>query len=303
MRASLSRATRVGALPPVLGPRPTSRARPSASRSATSSPTLVRVRPVRRAMSARRDRAEVVERAQDQAGVVRPGLRVGRLEGVLDACHAPVLASSDDGPAGLSCHVRGAITPLCPESWQSLSGRMLATRPHFVNTPYKVRLSRRSVAFRRSPGPRPGTTFTSRTQGPVDGPSGIAPGRSRSQSCSIRAQLANGDRRNASMTDGYRPLRSDHERCARSAGRQARPTPSAQRAASNRVSAPTRARTGTVSSRICDVPAPHVHEAASNTRAMVGTRRTAWRCSAWSIPFSNGPCDLPSLFGKCWRST
>ena len=88
-----------------------------------------------------RDRPEVVERPQDQAGVVRPGLRVGRLEGVLDACHAPVPASSDVGPPVWS----GAVTALCPESWQSLSGRMLATRRHFVNTPYKVRSGGGSV--------------------------------------------------------------------------------------------------------------------------------------------------------------
>ena len=52
-RASSTSETRVGALPPLDGPRPTSSARPSAVSSATRSPTEVRVRPVRRAISAR----------------------------------------------------------------------------------------------------------------------------------------------------------------------------------------------------------------------------------------------------------
>ena len=35
----------------------------------------------------------------------------------------------------------------------------------------------------------------------------------------------------------------------------------------------------------------------------VGYRHTAWRCSAWSTPFSNGPCVFSPWFGKCWRSS
>jgi CspA family cold shock protein len=31
---------------------------------------------------------------------------------------------------------------------------------------------------------------------------------------------------------------------------------------------------------------------------MVAPRHLSWRCVAWSIPFSNGPCVPPSLFGK-----
>ncbi len=61
-------------------------ARPSRSRSATSSPTLVLVRPVRRAMSARLT-AQVVERAEHEGRVVGAGLGMGRLGREFGACH------------------------------------------------------------------------------------------------------------------------------------------------------------------------------------------------------------------------
>ena len=52
-RASPTMLRRIGLLPPVDGPRPTSSTMPSSSSSPTTSPTVVRVRPVLRATSAR----------------------------------------------------------------------------------------------------------------------------------------------------------------------------------------------------------------------------------------------------------
>ena len=71
--------TRIGALPPEEGPRPISSTRPSLMASPTSSPTLVRVSSVTRAMSARLIGPQVVDRAQHEALVDRAGLLVGRL--------------------------------------------------------------------------------------------------------------------------------------------------------------------------------------------------------------------------------
>ena len=75
----VSRATRVGCLPPVLGPRPTSLGQALALEVRDQLADAGAGQAGEAGDVGARDRAEVVERAQDQAGVVGPGLRVGRL--------------------------------------------------------------------------------------------------------------------------------------------------------------------------------------------------------------------------------
>ena len=86
-RASSTSETRVGSLPPVLGPRPTSSARPSLLEVADQLPDRGPGQAGEAGDLRAADRAEVVDGAQDEAGVVGARLRMGRLGRELGACH------------------------------------------------------------------------------------------------------------------------------------------------------------------------------------------------------------------------
>ena len=129
-RAPSMSSRRIGALPPVDGPRPTSRAMPSRHQLAhRPSPTVVRVSPLMSRHLGAADRAEVVQRAQDEGGVVRAGLLVGCLGRERQRWvrrSSPVAAPAVPQPAG-SCP-----TGSCPRSVPPSSGRQRRPRPNFA---------------------------------------------------------------------------------------------------------------------------------------------------------------------------
>ena len=134
---------RMGDLPPLDWPRPTSSIRPSSMSVPTRSPTEVRVRPVSRARSAREQRTVIVERAQHQLLVERSHLLVRRLFGQHRRAGVhPDGHSSNRNPRSLPneifgkrldkvgwCERQGALSSSWTNSGSSsLPGRRCATR-------------------------------------------------------------------------------------------------------------------------------------------------------------------------------